>query len=513
MKHITVMLALVVLRVCGENISDGYCVDGKCFVVHEHSASFDDAQSVCQEKRGHLMTVRTEKTANVLGGLLNGTSGDFWLGLKHQCSDSNDGLKGYKWVTGDNTTHFINWKSHLTVCSPRCVSVSHKVLKWTERACNDRIQGYLCEYDNPGYCPPLSINASVSYQTDFGFSAQEDLKEIPQYSNATLQPLRTRHMCVDGEWYQAPWSCEAAGGGCEYKCIQEGQINTCICLPGFTIDINNRVTCNKQDDDPCAHAGCEHTCARPGETFKCTCHPGFHLGPDEKSCKSCNPGFHMEGGVCVDDNECAFRPCEHICVNTEGSYHCECFKGHIKSVENMHKCNMHCTESPCPAKCDSNSYSTQCDCPDGFLAEGQFCIDIDECDSPFCDHTCENTVGGFQCSCNEGFVIKDRTKCIRENFEGSGSSTTFEHFIPTSRPPTDMTVSISAASLLGIMVCIVLCILLLACLAHSIMRRLSKMHHYDMDEGHHEILDFQEVIINKHCVQQTFPNIYLKRDI
>uniref|UniRef100_A0A672PVI0 C-type lectin domain-containing protein n=1 Tax=Sinocyclocheilus grahami TaxID=75366 RepID=A0A672PVI0_SINGR len=114
---------------------------------------------VCQEKGGHLMTVRTENAADVLGGLLNGASGDFWLGLKYagdQCSNSNDGLKGYRWVTGDNTTQYVNWKSDLGVCSPLCVSVSQKVLKWTERACNDRIEGYLCEYDNPSYCPPLN---------------------------------------------------------------------------------------------------------------------------------------------------------------------------------------------------------------------------------------------------------------------------------------------------------------------------------------------------------------------
>ncbi|XP_016317109.1 thrombomodulin-like [Sinocyclocheilus anshuiensis] len=502
-------LALVVLRVCGENIKDGFCVDGKCFVVHQDSASFDAAQLVCQEKGGHLMTVRSEEAADVLGGLLSGASGDFWLGLKYQCSDSNDGLKGYRWVTGDNTTHYVNWKSDLTVCSPQCVSVSQKVLKWTERACNDRIEGYLCEYDNPGYCPPLSIDAPVSYQTHFGFTAKEELKEIPQFTIGTLQPLRTRHICVEGAWLQAPWSCEAAGGGCDYKCVQKGQSYACTCQPGFKPDING-VTCSKQDDEPCAHAECEHECARLGDAFVCTCRPGFHLGADGKSCEGCKPGFHIEGGVCVDDNECVFAPCEHYCNNTEGSYHCVCFQGYIQSVEDMHKCNMHCAESKCPANCDRNN-NAQCNCPDGFLLEEQFCVDIDECDSGYCDHACDNSPGGFQCSCDEGFVLLGKLQC-RENFEGSGSSTPFDSFIPTSRSPTDRPVSISAGSLLGIMLCIVLCILLLVCLARCIMRRLSKMHRYDVDKGHHEIFDFQQVIIEKHSLPQTFPSRYIKRD-
>ncbi|KAL1254172.1 hypothetical protein QQF64_016401 [Cirrhinus molitorella] len=486
-------LALVVLRVRGENINDGFCTDGKCYVVHIESKSFDAAVAVCQEKGGHLMTIRSQKVSDVLGGLLNGASGNFWLGLKYadnQCPNSNDELKGFKWVTGDNTAHYVNWKSDLAACSPLCVSVSPKVLKWTERPCNDRIEGYLCEYDNTGYCPPLSADAPVSYQTPFGFKANEELKEIPQYTNGTLQPLRTKHFCFDGSWLQAPWNCEVFNGGCDYKCVRKGQGNACICQPGFELD-NNGVTCSKKDDDPCAFAGCEHNCTPVDNAFACTCRPGFQLGADGKSCEDCKPGFNIENGVCVDDDECESAPCEHDCINTEGSYHCLCFEGFIQSEEDMHKCKMHCDKERCPADCDPNN-NAQCNCPDGFLLEEQFCVDIDECDSGFCDQACQNTPGGFKCSCNEGYMIIDEFQCIREDVEGSGSSTPFDIFVPTSRSPTDKPISISAGSLLGIMVCIVVCILLLVCLAHCIMRRLSKMHNYDVDKGHNEIYDFQQ---------------------
>ncbi|KAK2883813.1 hypothetical protein Q8A67_017450 [Cirrhinus molitorella] len=328
-------LALVVLRVRGENINDGFCTDGKCFVVHVDTASFDAAQIICQEKGGHLMTIRSQKVSDVLGGLLSGASGNFWLGLKYaynQCPNSNDGLKGFKWVTGDNTTHYVNWKSDLPACSPLCVSVSPKVLKWNERPCNDRIDGYLCEYDNTGYCPPLSADAPVSYQTPFGFKANEELKEIPQYTNGTLQLQRTKHFCFDGSWFQAPWGCEVLNGGCDYKCVRKGQGNACICQPGFELD-NNGVTCSKKDDDPCAFAGCEHNCTPVDNAFACTCRPGFQLGADGKSCEDCKPGFHIEGDVCVDDDECESAPCEHqLCINTEGAI---CFTTLCKEKKNI----------------------------------------------------------------------------------------------------------------------------------------------------------------------------------
>ncbi|XP_052442491.1 thrombomodulin [Carassius gibelio] len=509
MRDIIIALALVVLRVSGENISDGFCVDGKCFVFHVDRASFDAAQLVCREKGGHLMTVRTEKAADVLGGLLNGAPGDFWLGLKYaakQCSNSTEGLKGYRWVTEDNKTQYINWKSNVSVCSPLCVSVSQKDFKWTERACNDTIEGYLCEYDNPGYCPPLSSDAPVSYQTSFGFTANEKLKEIPQLTNGTLQPLRTRHICFEGEWLQAPWSCEVFGGGCDYKCIQKGKSNACICQPGFELDTNG-VTCNKQD--PCAE--CEHKCTRAGDALVCACRPGFQLGADGKSCEKCKPGFHIEGGICVDEDECNSAPCEHDCINTEGGYHCVCFQGYIQSMEDMHKCEMHCEEYTCPGDCDPNN-NAQCNCPNGFVLEEQYCVDIDECDSDYCDHSCLNTPGSFRCSCNEGYVLIDNTKCIGEDFEGSGSSTPFDVFTPTSRSPTDKPVSISPGSLLGIMVCIVFCILLLVCLAHCIMTRISKKHHNNVDKGHNEIFNFEPVITDKHCAQQTLPDTYIERE-
>ncbi|KAK9956964.1 hypothetical protein ABG768_014663 [Culter alburnus] len=479
-----IALALVVLRVHGENISEGFCVEGKCFVVQTDRATFDEAQKVCQEKQGHLMTVRTQKSAEVLSKLLKGTSGNFWLGLRYQCS--NDGLKGYKWVTGDDTSLYINWESDR--CA-QCASVSQKVQKLAERPCDERIEGYLCEYDNVGYCKPLSNDADVLYEIPFGFKANE-LPEIPKGTSATLLPLRTRHICLDGFWFQAPWSCEVFGGGCDYKCRLNGKNYECFCQPGFKLD-SNGVTCSKEEHEP---------------AFKVA---------DVKSSEVCKPGYRNESGVCVDEDECESAPCEHDCINTEGGYQCKCYEGFIPSTKEPEKCKMHCTQPQCPPECDPNNVD-QCNCPDGFLLEGtdeKICTDVDECDNNECDQKCENIPGGFVCSCNEGYLLLGEHKCVREDFEGSGSSTPFDFFTPTSRSPTDKPMSISAGSLLAIMVAIVVCILVLVCLAHYILRRFCQMHNYDVHKGHENIYDFQQVITEKNCTEQSFPNRYLKRDI
>ncbi|KAI7799853.1 thrombomodulin [Triplophysa rosa] len=528
-------MALVLLRLRSASANNGYCADEKCFSIHASAASFSAASHACKEKGGHLMTVRTEQTSSVLSDLLENSNvtGDFWLGLEYvdaRCLDSTGGLKGYKWITGDDTTHYSNWKITDAVCFSRCVSVSKNAQTWHERSCQEIIQGYLCEYNNTEYCHPL-LGTNASYETPFGFTS-DNLKKIPCGSNGTAQPLGTRHMCFYGTWIQAPWSCEVFGGGCEHKCEKTPQSHRCICPAGFKIDMN-RVTCS-QNDDPCARAGCAQECFSSGATHVCACGPGFQLHADGKTCEDinectdtsacpgankecvntlgsfkcpCAPGFENEGGACVDVDECAAGPCEHDCVNTKGGYNCSCGEGFKQSTEDVHKCKMHCPTFECPADCDPNN-NAQCECPDGFLLEDERCVDIDECDSGSCDQGCENTPGSFACSCSEGFRLLENGMCVTDEFEGSGTSDPFDLFKPTSRPPAVKPASLSAGSLLGIMVCTVISILLLVCLAHCVR---SKMHHYDVHKGHDEIYDFQQVIIDKNT-HLSYPNRYLKRE-
>lgn len=524
-------MALVLLRVRTANADNGYCADGKCFSIHANTASFDAASRACKEKGGHLMTVRTEQINNVLSDLLENTTGDFWLGLEYvdaRCLDSTGGLKGYKWITGDDTT-YSNWKTADAVCFSRCVSVSNHTLEWNERACEEIIQGYLCEYINTEYCDPLGTDAS--YETRFGFT-RENLKEIPDGSNGTAQPLGTRHVCLSGTWIQAPWNCEVFGGGCEHECVKTSQGNQCMCPAGFKVDING-VTCS-QKDDPCVRAGCAQECSTSGGTFVCACGPGFQLRADGKTCEDinecidksacpgankecantlgsfkcqCAPGFEDAGGTCVEVDECLLGPCEHDCVNTVGSYMCTCGDGFRQSTEDMHKCKMYCPTFECPAECDPNN-NYQCNCPDGFVLEDEHCVDIDECDSGSCEQGCDNTPGSFKCSCKEGFRLIENGDCLQDESEGSGTSDPFDLLKPTSRTPAVKPASLSAGSLLGIMVCTVIAILLLVCLGHCIR---SKMNHYDVHKGHDEIYDFQQVIIDKNT-HLSYPNRYLKRE-
>ena len=72
-------------------------------------------------------------------------------------------------------------------------------------------------------------------------------------------------------------------------------------------------------------------------------------------------------------NECSTNNggCDHICINTVGSFECSCNTGY------------------------------------SLTADGLTCTDTDECqlNTDNCQQTCVNTAGGFTCSCNSGYTL------------------------------------------------------------------------------------------------------------
>ena len=77
--------------------------------------------------------------------------------------------------------------------------------------------------------------------------------------------------------------------------------------------------------------------------------------------------------VCTDVDECAQNPARcgptGTCINTIGSYRCQCQEGYV---------------------------------PEG---DSGTCVDMDECaDEGMCQYSCHNVVGAYRCDCPIGFV-------------------------------------------------------------------------------------------------------------
>ncbi|XP_037542011.1 thrombomodulin [Nematolebias whitei] len=486
----------------GQKPSGGYCIGTGCFSLFREPTDFRTAQRLCRDRGGHLMTVRSSVSNDVLSVLLGSLTGGFWIGLHRLggCPDPAGGLRGFQWVTEDSESDITNFvPSFNSSCSAHgCVSVNREdSFRWRQSACARPAAGFLCEHSftEPCRALPAEPGRSVLYMTPYGFGV-EDVHAVPPGSTVTRGPSGTKHICISAQWVHAPWSCQIQQGGCEYRCTEgPGGGAVCSCPPGQTVDPANRVSCTAPG--PCAARRCQQTCSTAADgSAMCGCAHGLTLAGDGRSCVDvtecadarqcrgenfrcvntqagfacvCAAGFKKRGDRCVDVDECVSAPCEHMCVNTQGSYMCACYDGYRADDEAPDKCRLFCGGAECPATCDPND-PRQCFCPEGFVSEerpeGVFCLEIDECNYDYCDHTCVNTPGSYVCSCHPGFKLLDQYRCVEseEDLEGSRvaptSSVPWSSSVP-SPEPTRRPSAVTLPGLVGVIVCTVLLLVLL----------------------------------------------------
>ncbi|XP_021357392.1 fibulin-1-like isoform X1 [Mizuhopecten yessoensis] len=133
-------------------------------------------------------------------------------------------------------------------------------------------------------------------------------------------------------------------------------------------------------------------------------------GPCDRKFRECCIGAVNET-VDNDIDECELHPgvlCSHSCVNTLGSYRCECESGY-----SLHSDARTCIQDdsgincslydPCEHRCVDDTTGVRCQCNSGYQldVDGVSCQDIDECarGTSNCvgDKRCINTEGGFSC--------------------------------------------------------------------------------------------------------------------
>ncbi|KAK2152642.1 hypothetical protein LSH36_324g03052 [Paralvinella palmiformis] len=168
-----------------------------------------------------------------------------------------------------------------------------------------------------------------------------------------------------------------------------------------------------------------------------------HTDSPKYNCTNCPMGYeevvlvNLAVSKCVDIDECSDNNnnvCEQICINTEGSYNCECRSGYRMFNDTACEDIDECTDrtDDCKHTCTNKDGSYDCGCYNGFQKQDNKCFsgwtgslcdtDIDECTSNPCGghSTCKNLPGTYQCKCDSGY--KSTTKgceeindCLEEN--------------------------------------------------------------------------------------------------
>ncbi|XP_070174330.1 fibrillin-3-like [Littorina saxatilis] len=230
---------------------------------------------------------------------------------------------------------------------------------------------------------------------------------------------------------------------CQYGCgIADDDSIFCLSPPpGFRYD---QTTQRFVDIDECQNSSsCSHTCTNIEGSFNCSCPVGMFLDNDRRTCLTCPTGTYgtncaqqctcgrgasncdvIKGCVClegwrgdncdVDRNECddatLKQQCQGraTCVNTPGSFRCQCLEGYRNASVGF--CQGYAS-LPCQDK-DTNKFVTKME----HVHDDFYVSDIDECASSPCEQQCENSPGSYRCLCSRGFTLEQATGTCRGVF-------------------------------------------------------------------------------------------------
>ncbi|XP_039591304.1 matrilin-4 isoform X2 [Polypterus senegalus] len=151
--------------------------------------------------------------------------------------------------------------------------------------------------------------------------------------------------------------------------------------------------------------GCQHICVSTPGSYHCECNPGYKLNEDGKTCSAID--------LCAEGK----HDCEQICISSPGSYSCRCRAGYQLN-QDQKSCSMidYCSfgNHSCEHECVTVLNGYFCRCHEGYVlqSDGKICQAKDLCNSV--DHGCEfkclSTVGSYYCVCPEGQLLQSDGK-------------------------------------------------------------------------------------------------------
>ncbi|XP_058456120.1 fibrillin-2-like [Malaya genurostris] len=203
-------------------------------------------------------------------------------------------------------------------------------------------------------------------------------------------------------------------GGCSHICENQHGSFRCGCPAGWLLG-SDQATCEDVNECSTLNGGCSQQCVNHRGGYKCACNSGFALMADNKTCEVSNPCALRNGG------------CAHFCSLKNGVPVCSCREGFVLSKTDSASCVDHnecrlATDNNCQQKCVNSEGSYSCECYTGYEKNelGQ-CLDVNEClEANVCSPNarCLNLAGSFRCVCPSGYKMgKDRRSCfeIRSN--------------------------------------------------------------------------------------------------
>uniref|UniRef100_A0A8C4DGG1 Latent transforming growth factor beta binding protein 3 n=1 Tax=Dicentrarchus labrax TaxID=13489 RepID=A0A8C4DGG1_DICLA len=272
----------------------------------------------------------------------------------------------------------------------------HMILHWLPPLCfadvNECSKQDICGVG--GQC--VNLPGSYTCKCHSGFRSKSPRHPACEDINECLNP----NTCPNEQCENTPGS---------YECVpcllgHEAKAGTCY-------DINE---CQKPGI--CPNGRCENL---PG-TYRCLCNEGFLPSSDSKGCSADGIACNI---LCFSFSQTDIDECEDFmlcayghCINTEGSFQCQCYPGYQRTQEDRDECAEDRSLCQPYGSCENRPGSYMCLCNHGYvLSEDKHHCDAvrvmtdekKECylnldDTVFCDSVLATNVTKQECCCSIG---------------------------------------------------------------------------------------------------------------
>eukprot|EP00795_Rhopilema_esculentum_P000716 gene716-10430_t len=169
----------------------------------------------------------------------------------------------------------------------------------------------------------------------------------------------------------------------------------------------------------CSNSPCKNgaSCIETLQSYRCQCIDGY----GGKNCEIALPCYKLKtiphGSVSISGNTFSFRCNAGYRLSSSGSLYCRAgsLSGPVPTCVDINECAA--SNGGCDQLCVNTEGSFKCQCNNGYELRNGRCVDINECEasSHSCQHHCINKRGSHACACRIGYVLAaDKRSCERK---------------------------------------------------------------------------------------------------